>query len=64
MQFCFSGLEVNITKRLELTDFKIREVYEHTSVPGETLEVSVALPVQIRAHLLDLKIGHIIYTPA
>ncbi len=62
MQFSLSGLEVNIAERLELADFQFREFYEHAPIPSETLKVAMALPIQIRTHLLDLKIGHIIYT--
>ena len=64
MQFALSGLEVNIAKRLQLANLQFGEVYEHTSISRETLQVAVALAVQIRTHLLDLKISHIIYPSA
>lgn len=64
VQFSLSGLKVNIAKRLELSDFLLREFYEHAPISRETLKVAMALAIQIRTHLLDLKIGHIIYTSA
>lgn len=64
VQFSLSGLKVNIAKRLELSDFLLREFYEHAPISRETLKVAMALAIQIRTHLFDLKIGHIIYTSA
>ncbi|GAI66958.1 unnamed protein product, partial [marine sediment metagenome] len=64
VQFSLSGLKVNIAERLELSDFQLREFYEHAPISRETLKVVMALSIQIRTHLLDLKIGHIIYTSA
>jgi len=60
VQLTSSRLEVNIAKRLQTPDFQLRELNEHAAVPGEAVEVDIALPIQIRTHLLDLKIGHII----
>ncbi len=59
VQFTSSCLEVNIAKRLQTTDFQLRKLDKNAPVPGETVEVDIALPIQIRTHLLDLKIGHI-----
>jgi len=64
VQFGLSGLKVNVAERLELADFQFREFYEHAPISRETFKVGMALPIQIRTHLLDLKIGHIIYTSA
>ncbi len=64
VQFSLSGLEVNIAERLELADFQFREFYEHAPISRESLKVGMALPIQIRTHLLDLKVGHITYPSA
>lgn len=60
VQLTSSCLEVNIAKRLQPSDFQLRELDEHAAVPCEAVEVDIALPIQIRTHLLDLKIGHVI----
>jgi len=64
VQFSLSGLEINIAERLELADFQLREFYKQASISREALKVGMALPIQIRAHLFDLEIGHIAYLPA
>ena len=64
VQFAASSLEVNIAERLKPADFQFREFYKDTPIPREALKVGMALPIQIGAHLLDLKIGHVAYPPA
>ncbi len=64
VQFAAPSLEVNIAERLESADFQFREFYKHAPIPREALKVSMALPIQIRTHLLDLKIGHVAYPPS
>ena len=64
VQFAATSLEVNITERLESADFQFREFYKDAPILREALKVSMALPIQIGTHLLDLKIGHVTYPPA
>ncbi len=58
------GLEVNIAERLKPADFKLRKLNKNAPIPREPLKVDMALPIQIGAHLLDLKVGHIADAPA
>ena len=60
VQFSSSRFEVNIAKRLQTSGLQLRELDKDAAVPREAVEVDIALPIQIRAHLLDLKIRHII----
>jgi len=64
VQFGASCLEVNVAERLQPADFQFREFYEQAAIPRQSLEVVVALQIQIRTHLIDLKIGHITYPAA
>ena len=64
MKLAASGLEVNITERLKSSDFQLRILHKHTSILRKSFEVFVALLVQIRTHLLDLKIRHVTYFAA
>ena len=64
MQFGPSGFEVNEAERLQPADLQLRKFYEHAAIASEALKVVVALQIQIRAHLLDLEIGHIAYAAA
>ncbi len=59
VQFITSGLEVNIAERLKAADGKFWEFYEYAAVAGESLKVDMALTVEVRTHLLNLKIRHI-----
>ena len=61
MQFASSCLEVNVAERLESADFEVGEFDKHAPISCEPLEVDMALSIHIRAHFLDLKIGHITY---
>lgn len=64
VQLTFSCLEVDIAERLQSTHFQLREFGKYTAIACETFEVCMALPIQIRAHLFDLKICHIAYASA
>jgi hypothetical protein len=64
VQFGASRLEVNIAERLQPADFQFRELYEQAAISRESLKVVVALQIQIRTHLIDLKICHITYPAA
>ena len=64
VQFASSCLEVNIAERLQPADLQFRKLYKQAAIPRKSLEVSVALQIQIRIHLLDLKICHITYPAA
>ena len=60
VQFSSSRFEVNIAKRLQTSGLQLRELDKDAAVPREAVEVDIALPIQIRDLLLDLKIRHII----
>ncbi len=64
VQFGSSCLEVNIAERLQPADFQFRKFYKQAAIPRKSLEVGVALQIQIRTHLIDLKICHITYPAA
>ena len=64
VQFGASCLEINIAEGLQPADFQFREFYKQAAIPCETLEVIVALQIQIRTHLLDLEISHVTYPAA
>ena len=64
VQLASSWLEVDIAERLKSAHFQLRKFDEQATISGEAFKVCMALPIQIRAHLLDLKIGHIAYAPA
>ncbi len=59
MQFVATGFEIHIAERLEFAGFQIGELHEYAPVAGETLEVRVALLIEVAAHFLDLEIGHV-----
>ena len=61
VQFSSSGFEVNVAERLKLIGFQLREFYKHAPISREALKISMALPVQIGTHLLDLEVSHIAY---
>ena len=64
MQFFFPRLEIDIAEGLEPADRGFRKTDEHAPVAGESLQVQMTLTIEICAHLLDLKIGHITQSPA
>jgi hypothetical protein len=64
VQFAASGLEINVAERLQIIDFQVREFNEHAAISRKPLKVDMALAIQIGTHLLDLKIGHVAYSPA
>jgi len=53
-------LEVDIAERLQTVGFLLRELDKHAPASCKPLKVNIALLVQVGAHPLDLKIGHII----
>ena len=59
VQFVLSGLEVDVAERFEAGDGGFGKGYKYASIACEALQVDVALAVKVRAHLLDLKIGHV-----
>lgn len=64
MQLGFAGLEIDIAERLKAADLHIREVHENPAITRETLQVRMALAIQIGAHPLNLEIGHIAHSLA
>ena len=64
VQLVSSGLEIDVAERPELADLHLGEVDENATIACEAFEVGMALLVQIRAHLLYLKVGHVTYSPA
>ena len=59
VQLVAPGLEIHIAERLKLADFQLGELNEHPAVLCESLEVRMALTIQIRTHLLNLEIRHV-----
>jgi len=64
MQFVAPCLEIDIAERLKLAYFLLRELNEDAAVSCETLEIGMALTIQIGTHLLDLEIRHVAHTLA
>lgn len=64
LQLASPSLEIYIAERLEAIDLKIGVLDKYAAIEGEAFKVKMTLAIQIRAHLLDLKISHIAYTPA
>ena len=60
VQFIFSGFEIDISERLQPGNRQLREAHEHTPVARKAFEVRVAPVIEIRAHFLDLEIGHVV----
>jgi hypothetical protein len=59
VQFAAPRLEVHIAERLQPVHFEFRELHEDAAIAGEPLQIGVALPIEIGAHLFDLEIGHV-----
>lgn len=59
MKFVFAGFVIYITERLEASHLQLWKLDKYTPVMGKTFEVKMALTIQVGAHLLDLKVGHI-----
>lgn len=57
-----SCLKVDITEGLEAADFETGKLDKYAATPCEAFKVGVALPIEVRTHLLDLKISHITYS--
>ena len=64
VQLASSCLEVNIAERLQSSTFQTGKFNKHTSVSCKALQIGMALTIQICAHFLYLKIGHIAYLSA
>ena len=64
VQLRSSGLEVDVAEGLKVADFHLGELDEDAAISRESLEVGVALPIEVGAHFLNLKIGHITYPGA
>ncbi len=64
VQFSLSCLKVNIAERLEAPDLQAGEFDKDAPISSKPFKVKMALTIQIRAHLLYLKIGHIADAPA
>lgn len=62
MQFVPSCLEIDIAERLKAADGKLGEFYKYAAIACEFFKVVMALTIEIRTHLLDLKISHIAET--
>jgi len=61
VQLASPCLKVNITERLQPPQLQFRKFDKDAAISGEAFKVCMTLPVEIRAHLLDLKICHITY---
>jgi len=59
MQLGAPGLEIDIAERLKSAGLLLGELNEHAAISRETLEVGMALSIEIGTHLLDLEIGHV-----
>ena len=59
MQFIPACFKIDVAKRLQPTDRQIRERDKEAAIFCESFQIVMTLAVQIGAHLLDLKIGHI-----
>ena len=64
MQLAPAGFEVDVAEGLQSGDFHFRETDEYAAVAGESLQIYMALTVEIRAHPLNLEIGHITHSAA
>ena len=64
VQLGSSGLEIDIAERLKPADFLLGEFNKDAPVLCESLQVGMALAIEIAAHLLDLEIGHIAHALA
>jgi len=64
VQFVSSGFEVYITERLKAAYLQLWKLDKYAAVACEAFEIKMALTVQVRAHLFDLKIRHVTYGPA
>ena len=59
VQLISSCLEVDIAKRLKSADSGLWKSNKDAAMLCETLKIDKALAVEIRTHLLDLKISHV-----
>ena len=59
VKFVPSCLEIDVAKRLEPVYRQFGEPYENAAIACEAFEVDVTFAVEICAHFLDLKIGHV-----
>lgn len=64
VQFVTTCFKVNIAKRLQPASCVLRKCDKHPPIPREPLQIRMALAVQVGAHLFNLKIGHVVQTPA
>lgn len=64
VQLGSSCLEIDIAERLKPADFLLGEFNKDAAVLGESLDVGMALAIEIATHLLDLEIGHIAHALA
>jgi len=64
VQLVASGLKVNIAEWLHAIDLQVWEFDEDAAIACEALEIGVALPIQVGAHLFNLEIGHVADAPA
>jgi hypothetical protein len=59
MELVTPGFEVHVAEWLEPTYLQLGEFHEYASISSKSLKVKVTLPIKVRAHFLDLEIGHI-----
>ena len=64
MQFASAGLEVYIAERLQTPVAGCLKLHKYSSIASKSLKVGMTLLIQVRIHLLNLKIGHITQTSA
>jgi len=64
VQLAATGLEIHVAKRLKAVHFKLGELDENTTIACKTLQIRMALPIQIGTHFLDLEIRHVADAPA
>lgn len=64
VDFVAAGFEIDIAERLQAAGGKFRERDKHAAIACESVQVQMALAVEISTHFLDLKIGHIAQSTA
>ncbi len=64
VQFVTTCFKIYVTERLQPAGCILRKSDKHSPISRKPLQIRVALAVQVGAHFFDLKIGHVVETPA
>ena len=59
MQFIPSCFKIDVAKRLQPADRLIRERDKEAAIFRESFQIVMTLPILVRTHFLNLKIGHV-----